>query len=512
MDSMLNATAVMPHYLQRLSVEGMEFPNAFVGSPKCCPSRTSLLSGRFSHRLNDTQQGWCGNFVTESRWNSTFINGVKAAGYTTGFFGKMVNEMGPMCGPRALIPAAFDIPSGDRFVAMCNEVVYYENTFNIDGSLYTTGKRGNASAYLTSFLGNHTLNWLNKVAPAAAAGGPPFFAYLGPHAPHFPAEPAPWYADAPLPASSAPRPPAYNAFREGKSWAIKENPPFVPFTEDGIDTHFRNRQRALMSVDDTVRDVFAALEAAGVLDNTYFFATSDHGYHLGEFGIPFEKSTPYDTDVRTPFFVRGPGVPSGGKGLGMVSLMDVGATMLELSGATKPGDRTTDGRSIVPLLGAAGVPPQGWRNGLLIEHLGEKNQWMGICGWVFNASECPAKPAKDPMYLIDGPQNTWAQWRVVNATHDFSYTEFRDVTQPPSREATNVRCFCLLFVLLEGGRHVLPCLFTPPFPVKSLLFQWTELYNTGQDPWQGVNVASGNEGAYSNELWAVANCALDTCP
>ena len=174
-------------------------------------------------------------------------------------------------------------------------------------------------------------------------------------------------------------------------------------------------------MDDTVRDVFQALEAAGVLDNTYFIATSDHGYKIGEYGIPFEKSTPYDTDVNVPFFVRGPGVPAGAVAEGMVSLMDVGATVMELAGAVPPGARTTDGRSFVPLLGAAGAPPAGWRNGLLIEHLGETNQWMSICGWVFNAS-CQPKPgpAKDPFFLIDGPQNTWAQWRVVNATHDFS--------------------------------------------------------------------------------------------
>ena len=278
MDSVLGALDVMPNYVQRLKTEGMQFPNAFVASPKCCPSRTSLLSGRFSHRLNDTLEGWCGDFISAKRWNSTFLADVKAAGYTTGFFGKMTNDMGPICAPReAQLPAGFNPKDGDKFVAMCNEVVYYENTFNVDGSLVTTGKRGNSSAYLTSWLGNQTVAWLSTVAAAAAQGGAPFFAYLGPHAPHFPAEPAPWYADAPLPHDTAPRTPAYNAMREGKSWAIQVNQPFVPFTEAGIDLHFRNRQRALMSVDDTVRDVFAALEAAGALDNTYFFATSDHG-------------------------------------------------------------------------------------------------------------------------------------------------------------------------------------------------------------------------------------------
>lgn len=118
MDSMLNATDVMPHFVQRLATEGMHFPNTFVGSPKCCPSRTSLLSGRFAHRLNDTSMGWCGDFISAGRWNSTFLKGVKAAGYATGLFGKIVNEMGPMCTKAAQVPAGFDIKSGDRFVAM----------------------------------------------------------------------------------------------------------------------------------------------------------------------------------------------------------------------------------------------------------------------------------------------------------------------------------------------------------------------------------------------------------
>ena len=105
---------------------------------------------------------------------------------------------------------------------------------------------------------------------------------------------------------------------------------------------------------------------------------------------------------------------------------------------------------------------------------------MSICGWVFNAS-CTPPPSRDldPMYLIDGPQNTWAQWRVVNSTHDFSYTEFRSIVDPPRARATN----------------------------------WTELYSMDTDPWQGTNVAQGAvQPAYSKELWAVATCALDTCP
>lgn len=72
------------------------------------------------------------------------------------------------------------------------------------------------------------------------------------------------------------------------------------------------------------------------------------------------------------------------------------------------GDRTTDGRSIVPLLQASngGRWPDGIRGGgLLVEHLGENNQWMTVCDYVFNATPCPPHPAaRDAAYLIDGPQ------------------------------------------------------------------------------------------------------------
>ena len=162
------------------------------------------------------------------------------------------------------------------------------------------------------------------------------------------------------------------------------------------------------------------------------------------------------------------------------SLKDIGATVLELSGAVAPGVRTTDGRSIVPLLKAAGHPPNGWRNGLLIEHMGENNQWMGICHWVFNATGCPN--THEVQYIIDGPQNTWSMLRVANATHDFAYAEYRPDGTNPSRMLTN----------------------------------WTELYNLTADFYQGINLAGTTPlyvlEAYRSELWAVAACALDSCP
>ena len=101
---MLGSLDVMPNYVTRLKNGGATASNACVGTPKvseirdskalvlhfralpygmfvstlqCCPSRTSLLSGRFAHNLNDNSVGWCGDFISAARYNDTFIKQIK---------------------------------------------------------------------------------------------------------------------------------------------------------------------------------------------------------------------------------------------------------------------------------------------------------------------------------------------------------------------------------------------------------------------------------------------------
>ena len=46
------------------------------------------------------------------------------------------------------------------------------------------------SSYQTAQIGNASVAWIAEKAAASATA--PFFAYVGPHAPHYPATPAPW--------------------------------------------------------------------------------------------------------------------------------------------------------------------------------------------------------------------------------------------------------------------------------------------------------------------------------
>ena len=50
------------------------------------------------------------------------------------------------------------------------------------------------------------------------------------------------------------------------------------------------------------------LDELGELENTYVVFTSDHGYHMGTFALTIDKRMPYETDIRIPMMVRGPGI------------------------------------------------------------------------------------------------------------------------------------------------------------------------------------------------------------
>lgn len=90
----------------------------------------------------------------------------------------------------------------------------HPQTWNDNGKLTATGDA--PEDYLTSVIGNRTMQWLNN----ATQSSQPWMAYVAVHAPHLPATPAPWYANASLPGDKAPRTPNYNFGWQDKHWEI----------------------------------------------------------------------------------------------------------------------------------------------------------------------------------------------------------------------------------------------------------------------------------------------------
>ena len=76
--------------------------------------------------------------------------------------------------------------------------------------------------------------------------------------------------------------------------------------------------------------------------------TSDNGFHLGQNGLGRGKGTPYDTDVRVPLLVTGPGVVPGTR-QEVTSNIDLAPTFEELAGLAPAPYRS--GLSLVPTFG-----------------------------------------------------------------------------------------------------------------------------------------------------------------
>ena len=108
-----------------------------------------------------------------------------------------------------------------------------------------------------------------------------------------------------------------------------------PFVLGKVDEVFRNRWRTLLSVDDMVDNVMKTLENKEMLDNTIAIFTSDHGYHLGTFGLPLDKRMPYETDIRVPLYIRGPNVQPMDQHAISVITLDLAPTILDIAGLNR---------------------------------------------------------------------------------------------------------------------------------------------------------------------------------
>jgi arylsulfatase A-like enzyme len=76
--------------------------------------------------------------------------------------------------------------------------------------------------------------------------------------------------------------------------------------------------------------------------------------------------TAFDSDIRVPLIVAGPGVPAGRTSDAAVSNIDLAPTFAQAGGAPVPS--TVDGHSLLPLL--HGGSAAGWRTANLVEHHG----------------------------------------------------------------------------------------------------------------------------------------------
>lgn len=141
-DLLLHGETGMQYTKDMMHKSGAFVDNFFANTPVCCPSRATLLSGRYAHHWHAASHAnTCMhmNLSYAEFWATNIGVSMQKLGYTTGAFGKITNlepGMGtPFCNETGVLP----IPGFNSTVALCNEMVYYNNTWNVNGTLIETG-------------------------------------------------------------------------------------------------------------------------------------------------------------------------------------------------------------------------------------------------------------------------------------------------------------------------------------------------------------------------------------
>jgi N-acetylglucosamine-6-sulfatase len=343
----------MPTVEEALASNGVTFANSFVVNPLCCPSRASLLTGRYSHStgvyLNRPPHGGFARFDDRQ----TIATVLHTAGYETALFGKYLNDYGT--GPT---DAAYVAPGWDRWSVFLGGPRYYDYRVTDDGNVLRFGHR--ASDYSTAVLARKAVQFVRKAHS-------PFFVALAPYAPHEPAIPPPGYGDA-FAHFSWWRPPSFNERDlSDKPAYIRRLGPLTPHQVQRVARFRREQLEAALAVDDAVASLLKALEQRGLLSTTLIAYTSDNGVAWGEHPlIAARKLVPYEEPIRVPLVIRyDPLVHEQPSQDGHLVLnIDLAPTLAAVAGTRMPG---AQGRSLLPLL--ASHPRVSWRSDFLIEHM-----------------------------------------------------------------------------------------------------------------------------------------------
>jgi len=356
-----NLVKFMPH-VRQLQRQGVTFANYFVTDSLCCPSRSSIFTGKYPHDTgiftNGGSDGGFSLFHARGEEQDTFATRLQSRGYLTAMMGKYLNgyvPTAPVDGKRAFVP-----PGWSEWDVAGNGYAEFNYTLNENGTLVRYGQR--PQDYLTDVLAKKGAGFIDR----ATAADKPFLLEIATFAPHGPYTPAPRDAGD-FPGLQAPRSPAFNEadVSDKPAW-LRNHEPLSANQIAQIDAAFRKRAQAVEAVDDLLARLQATLTRDHVARNTYVLFSSDNGYHMGDHRLMPGKMTAFETDIRVPLITTGPGVPAGRTLSHIAQNVDLYPTFLRLAHVSVAPN--IDGQSLLPLLGKQNV--RNWRDAALIEHHG----------------------------------------------------------------------------------------------------------------------------------------------
>ena len=335
---------VMRNTLNLIGAQGTTFDNSFATLSLCCPSRSTFLTGQYAHNHGVLTNALPNGGFAKLDHTNTLPVWLQQAGYNTALVGKYLNGYKVVDG----IP-----PGWTEFHAGVN-LSFFNWTLNDNGKLVRYGS--NSADYQTDVLSAKAVDVIRRRVPESK----PLFMWVTYHAPH---AGGPRESDDPrgvgtvnvgrykdyFAAEQLPNMPSFNeADVSDKPVGIRNRPALTAQRMAAIREAYQQQLESLLSVDDGVKAIVDALQAAGELNNTLIVFTDDNGFFHGEHRVPSGKVLLYEPSIRVPMLMRGPGVPKNRHLKQMVANIDLAPTIVDAANA-KPA-RVMDGKSLLPLL------------------------------------------------------------------------------------------------------------------------------------------------------------------
>ncbi len=315
--------------LDNFAAESVRFNNFYV-SPVCAPTRSSLMTGRYSLRtgVRDTYNG--GAIMASSE--VTLAEMLKQANFTTGIFGKW--HLGDNY-PSRPSDQGFD-ESLIHLAGGMGQVGDFTNYFKKDTSyfdpiLWHNNEQKPYQGYCSDIFTENAIEFIEKNK------NNPFFCYLSFNAPHNPLQ----------------VPDEYYQIYKNIDPTEGIDPNLIPNEKINEQTKENTRKVYAMvtNIDDNLKKLFAKVEELGIKENTIVIFMTDNGPQHARYvaGMKGRKTSVYNGGIRVPFYFRYPNEFSGDKEVDqMTAHIDLLPTLSKLCGTRIPEDRKIDGRNFIP--------------------------------------------------------------------------------------------------------------------------------------------------------------------
>ena len=337
--------------IDRLAADGVRFNNAFVTTSVCWVSRAVVLTGQTvrSHMMRTSVPT-----VRPEALRTMYPLPLREAGYRTGYFGKWHLMSPPGFDPAAQYDRYEAIGRNPYFKTLPDGTKRHETDLVADRGVAFIAEQTKDRPFFLNLCFNASHAEDNDRRPGIG---------------HYPWPPSVdgMYEDVTIPPPRLGDPALYEKHPDFLKASINRERFFWGYdTPEKYQTNLRAYFRMISGIDHAVGRVVAALEAAGLADNTIIVYSADNGYYLGDRGFQ-GKWSHYEESLRVPLVIHDPRLPKGQRGRvvdAMALNLDLPATFLDWAGVTAPA--VYEGRSLRPLVQERTVPAD-WRQHFFAE-------------------------------------------------------------------------------------------------------------------------------------------------